>query len=880
MRLLLGGDVRLLLVGFVAYVVAEASVAFWMSGFVRGLVVFLAGQGGAVAVLRFWGVLSVVCLVGLVLLPVLVCQLLLAVFWFLGFGLFAVSLVVGVAVSVVALRFGGFFLSVLFLVLFWLWLLSVRLLDGVFSGLLWRGMLGGVVVLLLVFVVSVQWGLGAVVLLVLVPLLSILGVGALCLGVVVAQTLSLAGDMLGSGLFATVFVARAGGAGWPSLGAALMVQRRGGVRRRGLVGAVSWVLLVCAGASVVGRLGAWSQFLAVAAGAAVAGDAGALLAAVRVLGWVLGWSLFGPRVLVTGVILAALRRAGLRGVLGLLVRMRDLLLAFGPALVVEVGVGCFGVPAFAALFALVVFVLVVGLYSRGLLGAVALVFGVARVEVVWGAEGPLFWRVFAGFRLRIVVAVVLFASFFGSVELVVGWFEVGVVCLLPTVVVAVVFGVLVLATKVGGAGWIVVPQVFTDVGLPERGLVADGVAVVDPFGLVRVGWDGYSCKRVAWALFVVVRFVFPAPIEWLVGYAGLALEGVVPVVVEVWGEGCVVLLAWAGGHWCVTVSVPVRTVLSVAAVRCRVCWVVRGRERLVSGVGLARRAGSAVSGDGGGCPALGSRVRVGFAVPPAGAWGVLPVLAGPWVAVGCESRSVVPGLAFPGPGVVVRLVSGVFCVRAGPALDFVGVLLVPGRFGSPLLHLSARGHVLVDGRGLFPVGAWRFGRLWPGPFVVGSRGDGPADLVGRVSGGWGADCAAFWAGLYRPVPPGQRGFGRGQGGGVAEGVGGFGGLDASAVLGGGGEPVESASFRAVAFRLGVRLAVLAVAFLFGSLSAGCAVGGFGAADVQCVGSVCLAGGAGPASAFFGWRLGRVGRFALGLRGVVVEPCVFLLVGAF
>lgn len=187
-------DVRLFFLAIVAYVGTEQSLANWMSQFLHSYHGFSATQEGAVAVSRFWGLMSLGCLVGLGLLKLLDSKWVLAIFSILAIACLALALLGPAAVSLLAFPAAGFFLSVMFSVIFSLGLNSVSQHHGAFSGILCSGILGGAVVPLLIGIVADHWGLRAGLALVFVPLLYILSVGAWARPLVRNQTVYSAKD--------------------------------------------------------------------------------------------------------------------------------------------------------------------------------------------------------------------------------------------------------------------------------------------------------------------------------------------------------------------------------------------------------------------------------------------------------------------------------------------------------------------------------------------------------------------------------------------------------------------------------------------------------------------------------------------------------------
>ena len=159
-RQLLGErTVQLFFLGIIAYVGTEQSLADWMSQFLSTYHHFSPTREGARAVGLFWGLMSVGCLVGLVLLRLLDAKLVLAVFTTLAIGCVGVALLGPAEVALLAFPASGFFLSVMWSIIFSLALNSVRAHHGAFSGILCTGILGGAVVPLLVGMLGDHFGL-------------------------------------------------------------------------------------------------------------------------------------------------------------------------------------------------------------------------------------------------------------------------------------------------------------------------------------------------------------------------------------------------------------------------------------------------------------------------------------------------------------------------------------------------------------------------------------------------------------------------------------------------------------------------------------------------------------------------------------------------
>jgi len=169
-------DVRLFFLGIIAYVGTEQSLANWMSQFLSTYHQFSPTTDGANAVGRFWGLMSVGCVLGMLLLRLLDSQIVLAGFTVCAIGCVALALFGPAPVSLVAFPASGFFLSVMFSIVFSLGLNSVRDNHGALSGILCTGILGGAVIPLLVGALGDHLGLRFALLVVFVTLGFILSV--------------------------------------------------------------------------------------------------------------------------------------------------------------------------------------------------------------------------------------------------------------------------------------------------------------------------------------------------------------------------------------------------------------------------------------------------------------------------------------------------------------------------------------------------------------------------------------------------------------------------------------------------------------------------------------------------------------------------------
>jgi MFS transporter, FHS family, L-fucose permease len=153
--------VRLFFLGIVAYVGTEQSLANWMSQFLSTYHGLSPTVEGAHAVAMFWGLMSVGCLLGLLLLRLFDSRVVLAMFSVAAILCIALALFGPARVAAQAFPASGFFLSVMFSIVFSLALNSLPRHHGAFSGILCTGILGGALVPLLVGVLGDWIGLRA-----------------------------------------------------------------------------------------------------------------------------------------------------------------------------------------------------------------------------------------------------------------------------------------------------------------------------------------------------------------------------------------------------------------------------------------------------------------------------------------------------------------------------------------------------------------------------------------------------------------------------------------------------------------------------------------------------------------------------------------------
>ncbi|HET7747373.1 MAG TPA: MFS transporter [Vicinamibacteria bacterium] len=175
--LLRNPHVLLYALGIFCYVGAEQGIANWISQFLSSYHGFDPQTVGAAAVGRFWLLMTVGCLLGLLLLKLMDSRQVLKAASAAAILTLAVALFAGGPVALHALPLTGFFLSVMWSIIFALALNSVAEHHGSFSGILCTAIVGGAILPLLVGWLGDQVGLRYSMLVLFVPLGYILAIG-------------------------------------------------------------------------------------------------------------------------------------------------------------------------------------------------------------------------------------------------------------------------------------------------------------------------------------------------------------------------------------------------------------------------------------------------------------------------------------------------------------------------------------------------------------------------------------------------------------------------------------------------------------------------------------------------------------------------------
>lgn len=169
--------VILFFIGIFAYVGTEQGISNWISEFLRRYHGLAPDVAGAHAVSWFWGLMTVGCAIGLVLLKLFDSRRVLVGAAVLALGTLSAALFGPVSVAYYAFPALGFCLSVMWSIVFSLALNSIDKHHGSFSGILCTGIIGGALVPLLIGWLGDVIGLRFSMMLLYVTLGYILSVG-------------------------------------------------------------------------------------------------------------------------------------------------------------------------------------------------------------------------------------------------------------------------------------------------------------------------------------------------------------------------------------------------------------------------------------------------------------------------------------------------------------------------------------------------------------------------------------------------------------------------------------------------------------------------------------------------------------------------------
>ncbi|WP_224484936.1 MFS transporter [Robertkochia aurantiaca] len=175
--------------GIFAYVGVEQGVGNWISPFLKTYHMVDPQTGGAATVSYFWGMLTLGCLLGLVLVRLFDSRRVLTGFTSLAVVSLVIALYGSAEVALWAFPAVGFFISVMWSIIFSLALNSVKYHHGSFSGILCTGIAGGAVLPFIVGFLGEIFGLKPALHFLFLPLIYIVYIALTAKPLVTNKTL-------------------------------------------------------------------------------------------------------------------------------------------------------------------------------------------------------------------------------------------------------------------------------------------------------------------------------------------------------------------------------------------------------------------------------------------------------------------------------------------------------------------------------------------------------------------------------------------------------------------------------------------------------------------------------------------------------------------
>jgi fucose permease len=176
-ELLRNRNVILFFFGIFAYVGTEQGIANWMSKFLQLYHGIDPATGGASTISYFWGLITVGCFLGLLLLKLFDSRHILIVFAMGAIITLTIAISGSTSVALIAFPLTGFFISIMWSIIFSLGMNSVPHHHGTLSGILCTGIVGGAIVPLIIAGVAELIGLKLAMVTLFITLGYILSIG-------------------------------------------------------------------------------------------------------------------------------------------------------------------------------------------------------------------------------------------------------------------------------------------------------------------------------------------------------------------------------------------------------------------------------------------------------------------------------------------------------------------------------------------------------------------------------------------------------------------------------------------------------------------------------------------------------------------------------
>lgn len=163
--------------GIFTYVGTEQGISYWMSKFLNIYHGFDFETTGATAVGRFWGLMTIGGIAGLLLLKLFDSKLVLKWFTVLAIISLGLALFASAQISLYSFQASGFFLAVMYPIIISLGLNSITKHHGSAAGIFMSGIMGGAVVQIIIGAVGDLISLKAGMLIIFICLLYIMSIG-------------------------------------------------------------------------------------------------------------------------------------------------------------------------------------------------------------------------------------------------------------------------------------------------------------------------------------------------------------------------------------------------------------------------------------------------------------------------------------------------------------------------------------------------------------------------------------------------------------------------------------------------------------------------------------------------------------------------------
>jgi MFS transporter, FHS family, L-fucose permease len=183
--------VILYFIAIFAYVSTEQGVANWISQFLKTYHGFDPQTVGASIVSLFWGLMTVGCLLGLVLLKIYDSRKVLIVFSIAAIIFLSLAFFGSANMALFAFSAVGFAASVMWSIIFSLALNSIDSHHGSFSGILCTGIIGGAIAPVVIGWLGDAFGLRNGMMFIYIPLLYILSIGFWAKPIILNETISM-----------------------------------------------------------------------------------------------------------------------------------------------------------------------------------------------------------------------------------------------------------------------------------------------------------------------------------------------------------------------------------------------------------------------------------------------------------------------------------------------------------------------------------------------------------------------------------------------------------------------------------------------------------------------------------------------------------------